>query len=167
MVLEKLGESLKGTLAKIAKSIFVDERLLNELVKDLQKALLQGDVNVKLVLELTTKIKLRVQEEATPAGLTKKEHLINIVYEELTAFLGGEGEEFKIQDKRPFIIMLIGLFGSGKTTTAGKLARYLQKRGKKVALVGCLSYIRTENEETFVWLHSIVHCLQLFNQFLA
>jgi len=58
------------------------------------------------------------------------------VYEELVQFLGGEQKEFKVEDKKPFTIILIGLFGSGKTTTAGKLGRYLQKRGKKVALVG-------------------------------
>ncbi len=71
MVLEKLGISLKGTLAKIAKSIFVDEKLINELVKDIQKALLQSDVNVKLVFNLTNAIKERIKNEETPSGLTK------------------------------------------------------------------------------------------------
>ncbi len=136
MVLEKLGASLKGTLQKIAKAVFVDERLLNELVKDIQKALLQSDVNVKLVFDLTNKIKERAQKEETPGALTKKEHLINIVYEELTNFLGGEKEEIKFSDKKPNKIVLVGLFGSGKTTSAGKLAKYFMKRGLKVALVG-------------------------------
>ena len=81
MVLDKLGESLKNTLSKIAKSIFVDEKLINELIKDIQRALLQADVNVKLVFELTKKIKDRALKEKTPGTLTKKEHLINIVYE--------------------------------------------------------------------------------------
>ncbi len=136
MVLDKLSTSLKGTLQKIAKSIFVDEKLINELVKDIQRALLQADVNVKLVFELTKKIKERSLKEEAPSGLTKKEHLINIVYDELTNFLGGEKHELQLQDKKPFKIVLIGLFGSGKTTTAGKLARYFIKRGKKVALLG-------------------------------
>ncbi len=136
MVLEKLSESLKNTLQKIAKSMFVDEKLINELVKDIQRALLQADVNVKLVFELTQKIKDRILKEETPGSLTKKEHLINIVYEELTKFLGGEKSELKLGDKMPNKIMLIGLFGSGKTTTSGKLAKYFMKRGKKVALLG-------------------------------
>ncbi len=136
MVLEKLGESLKGTLKKIAKSVFVDEKLLNELIKDLQRALLQSDVNVKLVFDLTNKIKQRVQKEETPGALTKKEHLINIVYEELTNFLGGEKEEIIFGEKKPNKIVLIGLFGSGKTTSSGKLAKYFMKRGLKVALLG-------------------------------
>ena len=136
MVLEKLGTSLKGTLQKIAKAMFVDETLLNELVKDIQRALLQADVNVKLVFDLTNKIKERALKEQTPHGLTKKEHLVNIVYEELVRFLGGDKGELKLAEKKPNKIVLIGLFGSGKTTTTGKLAKYFTKRGKKVALVG-------------------------------
>jgi len=136
MVLEKLGDSLKGTLQKIAKSVFVDEKLINELVKDIQRALLQSDVNVKLVFELTKQIKERALKEDVPPGLTKREHLVNIVYEELVKFLGGDKSELNITDKKPNKIMLIGLFGSGKTTSAGKLAKYYTKRGKKVALLG-------------------------------
>jgi len=135
MVLDSLGESLKATLSKIAGSIFVDEKLVNELVKDLQKALLKSDVNVKLVFELTNKIKDRVLKEDTPKGLSKKEHLINVLYEELTNFMGKELSEPKIENKKPFKIMLVGLFGNGKTTTAAKLAKFYQKRGYKVALM--------------------------------
>ncbi len=135
MVLEKLGDSLKSTLQKIAKSVFVDDKLINELIKDIQRALLQADVNVKLVFDLTSKIKERIKSEETPSGLTQKEHLINIVYEELVIFLGKEQYKVEIKEK-PFKIMLVGLFGSGKTTTAGKLATYFSKRGYKVALLG-------------------------------
>jgi signal recognition particle subunit SRP54 len=135
MVLEKLGDSLKNTLKKIAGSVFVDEKLINELVKDIQRALLQSDVNVKLVFELSNKIKERALKEETPGGLTKKEHLVNTVYEELVNFLGKEGHKIEVKGK-PFKIMLVGLFGSGKTTTAGKLGRFFTKRGMKVALVG-------------------------------
>lgn len=137
MVLEKLGDSLKGTLAKIAKAVFVDDTLINELVKDIQRALLQADVNVKFVFNLTNRIKERIEKEDTPPGLSKKEHLINIVYEELVQFLGGEDTELKLDDtKHPCKLMLVGLFGSGKTTTCGKLAKFFAKRGKRVALLG-------------------------------
>lgn len=134
MVLDKLGESLKNTLDKITKALFVDEKLINELVKDIQKALLQSDVNVKLVFELTKNIKERALKEETPKNIAKKEHLVKIVYEELVKFLGGAGAKIEI-NKKPFYIMLVGLFGSGKTTTAGKLAKYYQKRGFKVAVI--------------------------------
>jgi signal recognition particle subunit SRP54 len=137
MVLDKLGDSLKATLSKIAGSLFVDQKLIAELVKDIQKALLQADVNVKLVLELTNKIKERASKEEISKGLTKKEQLINIVYEELVAFLGKEKRTVDVDAKhKPYTILLLGLFGSGKTTTAGKLAKYYSKRGYKVALLG-------------------------------
>ncbi|MAG47006.1 signal recognition particle protein [archaeon] len=136
MVLDNLGEKLRETLKKVAGSVFVDESLVNELVKDIQRALISGDVNVSLVLELTKKIKERALNEEAPTGLSKKEHLVNIVYEELVSFLGEEKNEIKIESKKPFKIMLVGLFGSGKTTTIGKIANYYTKRGLKVAGVG-------------------------------
>ncbi|MBW3012617.1 signal recognition particle protein Srp54 [Candidatus Woesearchaeota archaeon] len=134
MVLEKLGSSLKNTLAKITKAVIVDKKLVEELVKEIQRALLQADVNVELVFKLTSDIKKRALDEEIPVGLTKKEHLVNIVYEELVKFLGEE-EAAIDTSKKPTKIMLVGLFGNGKTTTAGKLAKYFQKRGKKVAVM--------------------------------
>ncbi len=133
MVLEKLGDSLKSTLARITKSLFVDEKLINELVKDLQRALLQSDTNVQLVFDLSKTIKERAKTNPPP-GITKREQLIKIVYEELTNFLGKETREIKIT-KKPTQLMLVGLFGSGKTTTAGKLAKFYKKRGYKVAVI--------------------------------
>lgn len=134
MVLDKLGDSLKNTLNKIANAIFVDETLVNELVKDIQKALLQADVNVKLVFDLTQKIKNRVLKEEIPKNISKKEYLIHVVYDELVNFLGGPGSKIQI-NKKPFTIMLVGLFGNGKTTLAGKLANYYKKRGLKVCVI--------------------------------
>ena len=134
MVLERLGEKLKETLQKVTSSLFVDEKLINELVKDIQKALLQSDVNVRLVMELTQKIKKRALDEKEKGTLSKKEQLITIVYEELVNFLGADKTEIDVS-KSPTTIMLVGLFGNGKTTTAGKLAKYYQKRSKKVALI--------------------------------
>ncbi len=134
MVLEKLGESLRNTLNKVTGSLFVDEKLVNELVKDIQRSLLHSDVNVKLVFNLTKKIKERVLKDKIPSALGKKEYLVSVVYEELAAFLGGEEKPITVE-KKQFKIMLVGLFGNGKTTTAGKLGKFFQKRGKKIALV--------------------------------
>lgn len=113
MVLEKLSESLKNTLSKIARSMFVDEKLIDELVKDIQRALLQADVNVQLVFSLTKEIKRRAMEEKPPGSITQKEYLVKIVYDELTRFLGGEKNEIVV-NKKPFKIMFVGLYGSGK-----------------------------------------------------
>ncbi len=134
MVLNKLGDSLKNTLQKITSSFRIDEKLINELVKDIQRALLQADVNVKLVLELTKKIKERALKEKLVAGINKREQIVNIVFETLVEFLGGKGNRIDI-NKKPFKVMLVGLFGNGKTTTAGKLANYYMKRGNSVALL--------------------------------
>ena len=133
MVLEKLGDSLRNTLSKITNAVFVDEKLINELVKDIQRALLQSDTNVQLVFDLSSKIKERAKEK-TLSGMTQREQIIKIVYEELTNFLGKEAKEIKIT-KKPTQLMLVGLFGSGKTTTAGKLAKFYKKRGYKVAVM--------------------------------
>ncbi|MBN2566796.1 signal recognition particle protein [Candidatus Woesearchaeota archaeon] len=136
MVLEKLGQSLKDTLAKVAKAVFVDEKLINELIKDIQRALLQSDVNVRLVFELTSRIKEKVQKADLPPGLSKKEFLIKTIYDELVQFLGGEGHKIEVGKRRPYVIMFVGLFGNGKTTHAGKLAKFFSKRGSKVAILG-------------------------------
>ena len=82
MVLDKLSEALKNTLKKIARVGLVDKRLIEELVKDIQRALLSADVNVKLVFELTKGIKERALNEEAPSGLTQKEYIIKIVYED-------------------------------------------------------------------------------------
>ncbi len=134
MVLDKLGSSLKNTLSKIAKSVFVDEKLIDELVKEIQRALLHSDVNVKLVFELSKNIKERALNEKPPAAVTQKEHLVQVVYDELVKFLGGEGHKLEIK-KKPTKIMLVGLFGNGKTTTTAKIAKYFTKRGNKVAVM--------------------------------
>ncbi len=137
MVLEKLSDSLKKTLEKIARSSVVDEKLINELIKDIQKAMLQSDVNVKLVFDLTKEIKERALKEKPPGGMTNKEYLVKIVYEEMVKFLGGKGSKVTVDaKKKPFKIMLVGLFGSGKTTIAGKLGKFFTKRGYKVGLLG-------------------------------
>lgn len=137
MVLDKLGSSMRETLSRIAKAMFVDERLINDLVKDIQRALLQADVNVKLVFALSQAIKKRALEEKVPSGISQKEYLITIVYEELTRFLGGEKSEIVVdKTQKPFKIMTIGLYGSGKTTSIGKLAKYYTNRGFKVATLG-------------------------------
>lgn len=135
MVMEKLGTSLRNVLKKIAGAPIVDEKLVNELVKDIQRALLQADVNVQLVFQLSKNIKERALEKNLPKGISAREYLVKIVFEELTKFMGGAPKQIQIKEK-PFKIMLVGLFGNGKTTTAGKLAKYYSKRGNKVAILG-------------------------------
>ena len=118
-------------LQKIARSSTIDEALLAEVVRDIQRALLQADVNVQLALDLTRRVRRRATEEKPPAGASVRDFLIRIIYEEIRSILGPD----RAFDTRPRKILLAGLFGQGKTTTAGKLARYFQKKGVRAALV--------------------------------
>ena len=136
MVLDKLGNSLKEAFNKIARAVFVDEKLVDELVKEIQRALLLADVNVKLVFELSKTIKGRFLNEKELQGISARERLIKIVYEELVKITGTEKSEIVIKDKKPFKIMMVGTYGSGKTTSISKLAKYYSKRGYKVACLG-------------------------------
>lgn len=131
MVLEGLGQSLRNAIKKIANASHVDQKLVKEVVKDIQRALLQADVNVKLVLQMTKELEERALTEKPPAGMSSREHVIRIVYEELVKMIGKPKE---IPAKRQRILM-VGLYGQGKTTTAGKLAKDLHKRGMKVGMV--------------------------------
>jgi signal recognition particle subunit SRP54 len=135
MVLERLGSSLYNSLKKILHVSVVDEAAVKELVHDLQRSLLQADVNVKLVLDLSKQIEKRSISEKVPKGIPRREHVIKVVYEELTKFLGEKRVSLKVNPSKRNIYMLVGIQGSGKTTTAAKLARYLQKRGYKTALI--------------------------------
>ncbi len=92
MVLENLGKSLHSALQKLTKSGSVDKKTVKGLTKDIQKALLQSDVNVKLVLDLTKKIEKRALEEEVPTGISRKEHIVTIVYEEISNFVDNYSE---------------------------------------------------------------------------
>jgi len=140
MAVDRLGSSLYDALKKIFKASIVDEAAVKELVHDIQKALLQSDVNVKLVLGISKSIEERALKEKVPPGVSRREHLIKVVYEELTRFLGEKAVPIKIEPGRRKIIMLVGIQGSGKTTQTAKLARYFQKRGFKPALICADTY---------------------------
>ena len=134
MVLDKLGKSLREAVRKIARAGYIDDATLDVLLKEIQRALLSADVKVDLVFSLTESIKSRAKNEKPLGGLSTREHILNIVYEELTKLLGGKEGTVKTDGKTK--IMLVGLFGSGKTTTCGKLAKYLSKRGLKICMIG-------------------------------
>ena len=131
-MLDKLSSTLKKTTDKIANAIFLDKNLVDQIIKDLQRALIEADVNVSLVLEITQKIKKLALDERIK-GLEKKEHIMKLLHDELLAILG-EKREVKLEKNN--IFMLVGLYGQGKTTTIGKMASYYAKRGHKVCAIG-------------------------------
>jgi len=140
LALEKLGSSLYESLKKLLRVSTIDEAAVKELIRDLQRALLQADVNVRLVLDLSKRVEERALKEKIPPGVSRREHVIKVVYEELTRFLGEKTVPLKVNPGRRNVFMLVGIQGSGKTTTAAKLARYLQKRGYKTALICADTY---------------------------
>jgi len=132
-MLEKLGEVIRKATDKIANAIFLDKNLVDSIIRDLQRALIEADVNVILVKELSDKIKKAAFDERIK-GIDKKEHLIKLLHDELLKFLG-EYKQLKIKPGQNRILLL-GLYGTGKTTTTAKLGNYFAKRGNKVAIIG-------------------------------
>ena len=131
MVLDNLSSSLRDTLRKIANAPYIDKDLIKEVVRDIQRALIQADVNVQLVVDLTREIENRALTEKPPPGMNNREHVIKIVHDELVSILG-EAKPVKLKRQR---IMLVGLYGQGKTTTAGKMALFFSKKGLKAGLI--------------------------------
>ncbi len=131
-MLKGLGNALKKATDKIAGAIFIDQKLIDSIATDLQRALIQADVDVKLVSNLINKI--REAGKTKVRGIEKKEHLIKLLHDEIQELIGGRKQELKLSKKEK--ILFIGLYGSGKTTTIAKIAQYYKKRGKKVCLLG-------------------------------
>lgn len=134
-MLDNLKTSLRAAIKKIVNSSGIDEQLINELSRDVQKALLQADVNVKLVLQITENLKHRSLNETPPPGLSRKDHIVKILYDELANLLGKENE-FSFQPGKINKVLMLGIQGSGKTTITSKLAKFLTKQGYKVGVIG-------------------------------
>ncbi|MDR4510233.1 MAG: signal recognition particle receptor subunit alpha [Nitrososphaeraceae archaeon] len=149
-MLNNLRDGLRNTLKKIVGASDINEELIDSICKDIQRSLLQSDVNVKLVLSITKNLKDRSLNEQPPKGLSRKDHIVTILYNEIASLLGYRGDRFtKIEksfsekeenlhlnpNKRNIILML-GIQGSGKTTCTVKIARWLNKHGYKSAIIG-------------------------------
>lgn len=134
MVLEKLGNALKNGVNKISNAIFIDKKLIDSITKELQRALIEADINIELVFQLTQKIK-KVAYDESIKGVDKKEQLVKLIHDEIKNILSAEkSNELKLPKKAK--IMFLGLYGAGKTTSIAKLGFYYSKRGRKVCLLG-------------------------------
>ena len=131
MVLDDLGSSLRGTLDDLRGKSRIDEADVENVVREIQRSLLQADVAVDLVTELSDSIEARALEEEPPAGTSARDHVLRIVYEEMVDLIG-ESTEIPLE---PQTIMLAGLQGSGKTTTAAKMAWWFSKKGLRPAVI--------------------------------
>ncbi len=126
-----LGEGIRRALGRITGAAIVDEKAIKELVRELQRVLISNDVNVKLVYELTKRIEEKAIREKKAENLNLREHIVKVVYDELVAILG---EKYEPQLRKQKILIL-GLFGSGKTTSIAKLAKFYQGKGLRTCVV--------------------------------
>ncbi|MCL4382074.1 signal recognition particle receptor subunit alpha [Candidatus Marsarchaeota archaeon] len=128
-----LGEGLRQAIARIKNATIIDAKTIREFNKELQKALLSADVDVKLVLKFTKEIEDKALKSNPPEGIAPRDYITNLVYEALVELMGSTFTP----ELKPKKILLMGLYGSGKTTTAAKLAKFYQDRGLSSVLVCC------------------------------
>ena len=135
MVFEGLSDKLQAAIKKIRGNKVVTEEDLKATLREVRMGLLEADVNFKVVKDFVAKIKERAQGIEVQEGLSAGQQVVKVVHDELIELLGGSQSKLVVSSKAPTIIMLVGLQGAGKTTTAGKLASHLRKNGKKPLLV--------------------------------
>lgn len=140
MAFESLGEKLQGIFKKIKSKGKISEKDLKDALREVRMALLEADVNYKVVKDFVNKINEQAVGKEVIESLTPGQQIIKIVNDELTQLMGGTQSKLNIASKPPTIIMMVGLQGSGKTTTTGKLARLLKKQGRRPLLVACDIY---------------------------
>jgi len=130
---ELLTEKFSGVIEKLKRAKRLDEKVVDEALRDIRRALLEADVNIEVVQEFLNDIKQKLVGQEIIKGLDAGETVIKLIYDELLNILGEESPLAKA-DKPPTIIMLVGLQGTGKTTTAGKLAKWLKSKGYQVGV---------------------------------
>ena len=122
-------------MKKLFGANVIDEELVKELVKDFQRALLVADVDVNLVMAITERVQKQALDENIARGVSRREHIVRVVWDTLAFYLGEKAVPLTINPGKPNLVMMVGIQGSGKTTTIGKLARYYQKRGIRTGVI--------------------------------
>lgn len=140
MAFEGLSSRLQSITRKIRGKARITESDLKEMLREVKLALLEADVNYKIVKEFIATVQEKALGEEVLKSLTPGQQVVKIVKDEMTELLGGQTSSINFTPNPPTVIMLVGLQGSGKTTTAGKLANLLRKQGKKPLLVACDIY---------------------------
>lgn len=135
MAFESLSDRLQETIKKIRGKGKVSEADVKEMTREVRLALLEADVNFKVVKDFINSVKERAVGQDVLKSLTPGQQVIKIVQEELTNLMGGEQSKIKLANKPPTVIMMVGLQGAGKTTSSGKLANYLRKQMNKKPLL--------------------------------
>ena len=140
MAFEGLSSRLQAITKKIKGEARITESNMKEMLREVKLALLEADVNYKIVKEFINNVQEKALGQEVMKSLKPGEQVVKIVKDEMVELLGGTESKINISPNPPTVIMLVGLQGSGKTTTAGKLANLLRKQGKKPLLVACDVY---------------------------
>ena len=140
MAFEGLSEKLQGVFKRLKGKGILTEKDIDEAMREVKLALLEADVNFKVVKDFVAKVKEKALGEEVMASLTPAQQVIKIVNDELTTLMGGTNSKLTYSPKGFTVIMMVGLKGTGKTTTCGKLALWLKKNGKKPMLAACDVY---------------------------
>lgn len=140
MIFEGLAEKLQNALGNLKKKGKLSEKDVDLAMREVKMALLEADVNFKVVKDFIKVVKERAIGSEVMESLTPGQQVVKIVNEELSALMGGVNSKLTYSPKPPTVIMLVGLQGAGKTTTAAKLGSYLRKQGKNPLLVACDIY---------------------------
>lgn len=140
MIFENLSDKLQNALSTLTGKGKISEKDLDLALREVKLALLEADVNFKVVKDFTKTVKERALGADVMESLTPGQQVIKIVNEELTALMGEEESKINFSSKPPTVVMLCGLQGAGKTTHGGKLALHFKKKGKKPLLVACDVY---------------------------
>ncbi|MFV8827122.1 signal recognition particle protein [Alkalihalobacterium sp. APHAB7] len=135
MAFEGLAERLQSTMQKIRGKGKVSEADVKEMMREVRLALLEADVNFKVVKEFIARVKERAVGQEVLQSLTPGQQVIKVVNEELTALMGGEQSKIAVANKPPTVVMMVGLQGAGKTTTTAKLANHLRKKHNRTPML--------------------------------
>ncbi|MGI6486730.1 MAG: signal recognition particle protein [Syntrophothermaceae bacterium] len=140
MVFEGLSGRLQDTFRKLKGKGKLSEDDVNRAMREVRLALLEADVNFKIVKDFVARVKERAVGQEVLTSLTPGQQVVKIVYEELAELMGGEQSRLNLASRPPTVVMMVGLQGAGKTTTCAKLARNLQSQGKRPLLVAADIY---------------------------
>lgn len=140
MIFENLSDKLQNALSKLTNRGKLTEKDIDVAMREVKLALLEADVNYKVVKDFISQVKERAIDSSVLESLTPGQQVIKIVNEELTKMMGEKEEKLNVSPMKPTVIMLCGLQGAGKTTHAGKLALSLKNKNKSVLLVACDIY---------------------------
>lgn len=158
---ESLTDKLQGIFSRIRGKGRLDEKTVDEVLREIRLALLEADVNFRVVKEFIARVREKAVGDEVLKSLTPDQHVVRIVRDELIALLGGEVEPIRWASSPPTVFMLCGLQGSGKTTTCAKLARWARSQGRKPMMAACdlqrpaaIKQLEVLGEQVGVYVHT-------------